>query len=71
MVLPERYSLATPSQASQGMPWAPNPKTLMLIRVVFTFLVCLMALATANIKAIIKKFLIIDPTIKKIKIYDN
>lgn len=53
MVLPERYSLATPSQASQGMPWAPNPKTLMLIRVVFTFLVCLMALASAIMTAII------------------
>ena len=53
MVLPERYSLATPSQASQGMPWAPNPKTLMLIRIIFTFLVCLMALASAIMTAII------------------
>lgn len=53
MVLPERYSLATPEMASQGMPWAPNPKTLMLIRIIFTFLVCLMALASAIMTAII------------------
>ena len=53
MVLPERYSLATPAQTSHGMPWAPNPKTLLLIRIIFTCLVCLMALASAIMTAII------------------
>lgn len=50
MVLPERYSLDTPAQRP---PWTPNPKTLLAIRIIFTLLVCLMALATAIMTAII------------------
>lgn len=53
MVLPERYSLSTPAQQPHSMAWAPNPKVLMAIRIIFTILVCLMALASAIMTAII------------------
>ncbi|KAL4401870.1 hypothetical protein ACI68E_001521 [Malassezia pachydermatis] len=53
MVLPERYSLTTPAQKPENMHWTPNPKSLLVIRFIFTVLTCLMALATSIMTAVV------------------